>query len=182
VCAQIRPAPELGLWESTSKMLVNGRDVMADMRDAQTKMLEKMPPDRRAQFEAMMKAQGGGMSDTHQECLVAKDLEKWAKPEARLRDAERDARHCTFEPVSAGGSKLEFKGRCADPEGFTGDVTGSFTMQSAKAWNFVYTGKGTMAGRTGKGGQARPAAPVEMRVESNARWVSANCGAVKPRP
>jgi hypothetical protein len=179
--AQIRPAPELGLWESQGQLLVNGRDVMADMRDARAKMLERMPPERRAQAEAMMKAQGAGMSGTRQECLVAKDLEKWSRPEARLRDAERDARHCTFEPVSTSGSTLKFKGKCADPEGFTGDVAGTFTMQSSKAWNFVYTGQGQMARRARPGREAT-VAPVEMRVESNARWVSSDCGAVKPRP
>jgi hypothetical protein len=140
-----------------------------------------MPPERRAQFEAMMKTQGAGMSGVRQECLVARDLDKWSRPEARLREAEKDARHCTFEPVSTSGSTLQFKGRCADPEGFTGDVAGTFTMQGSKAWTFVYTGQGQTM-RRARPGQQAAAAPMEMRVESNARWVSSQCGAVQPRP
>jgi hypothetical protein len=179
--AQIRPAPELGLWESQSRIVVNGRDVMGEMRDRQAKRLEKMPPERRAQFEAMMKAQGAGMTGLRQECLVAKDLDKWSRPEARLREAEKDARHCTFEPVATSGSTLQFKGKCADPEGFTGDVAGTFTMQGSKAWTFVYTGQGQTV-RRARPGQEAAAAPMEMRVETNARWVSSQCGAVQPRP
>lgn len=177
---QLSPKPETGLWEIRSQVLVNGRDMMADMRAAQATMMKKMAPEQRAQFEAMMKEQGGGNPGNDRECIDAKALEAWSDPQARLREMEKEARNCKFQPLTGGGNTLQFKGRCTDPEGFTGDVTGTMTMQGAKAWTAVYSGKGTMAAMEAMG-QKSAGGPIEMKVESNGRWLAASCGAVKPR-
>lgn len=181
--AQISPLPELGLWETTTRMLVNGRDVMADMRKAREAMMKSVPADRRAQFEAMMKAQGGGSlgDETQRECLVAKNLKDWSDPKARMREMEQESKGCRFEPQGSGGSSFQFKGRCEDPEGFTGDVAGTFTMSGPRAWTAVYTGKGKMAVPPQMAGAASAKdGLLDMRVESAGKWLAANCGDVKP--
>lgn len=168
--AQLSPKPELGLWETRTKMTVNGRDMLADMRTAQEAMMKSLPPEQRAQMAEAMKAQGAGApSETDQECLDARSLADWADPKARLREMEKDAPGCRFEQTAAGGASFQFKGRCTDPEGFTGDVTGTMTMKSAREWTALYTGKGQSQGR-----------PMDMRVETRGRWLAASCGAVKP--
>lgn len=169
--AQLSPKPELGLWEMRTKMTVNGRDMLADMRAAQEAMMKSLPPEQRAQMAEAMKAQGAGApSETDQECLDAKSLADWADPKARLREMEKDAPGCKFDQTAAGGSTLQFKGRCTDPEGFTGDVTGTMTMKGPREWTALYTGKGQSQGR-----------PMDMRVETRGRWLAASCGAVKPQ-
>ncbi len=169
--AQINPQPDLGLWETRTKMTVNGRDMLADMRAAQEAMMKSLPPAERAQMAEAMKAQGGGApSETDQECLDARSRSDWVDPRARLRQMEQDMPGCTFEQTAAGGSTLQFKGRCADPQGFTGDIVGTMTMKGSRAWTSVYTGKGQSQGR-----------PMDLRVESGGRWLAASCGAVRPQ-
>lgn len=168
--AQLSPRPDLGLWETRTKIIVNGRDMLADMRAAQEAMMKSLPPAERAQMAEAMKAQGGGApAETDQMCIDAKSLADWSDPKARLREMEQDMPGCKFEQMSASGSTLQFKGRCADPQGFTGDMLGTMTMKGSRAWTSVYTGKGQSEGR-----------PMDMRVESNSRWLAASCGAVKP--
>lgn len=172
--AQLSPAPELGLWETKSQMLINGRDPMADMRKAQAEMMKNMPPEQRAQMEAALKTQGAAERD----CVTAKDLADWTNPAARLREMEEDMPNCKLQPLASSGATLQFKGRCNDPQGFSGDITGSFTMNGPRAWSSVYTGKGKMADAELMGQKARGGA-IEMRTESSGRWLAASCGAVK---
>lgn len=168
--AQLSPRPELGLWETRTKILLNGRDMLADMRAAQEAMMKSLPPAERAQMAEAMKAQGAGApSETDQMCIDAKSLADWSDPKARLREMEQDMPGCKFEQLSTSGSTMQFKGRCVDPQGFTGDMQGTMTMKGPRAWTSVYTGKGQSEGR-----------PMEMRVESNSRWLGASCGNVKP--
>ncbi len=169
--AQLSPRPDLGLWETRTKMTVNGRDMLADMRTAQEAMMKSLSPAERAQMAEAMKAQGAGApSETDQDCIDARSVADWSDPKARLREMEKEMPGCRFEQTTAGGSTLQFKGRCADPEGFTGDITGSMTMKSAREWTSLYTGKGRSQGR-----------PMDLRVESSGRWLAGSCGAVKPQ-
>lgn len=169
--AQLSPKPELGLWETRTTMTVNGRDMLADMRAAQEAMMKSLPPAERAQMAEAMKAQGAGMpTEAEQECLDAKSLADWSDPKARLREIERDMPGCRFDQVGSGGATLQFKGRCDDPKGFTGDITGTMTMKGSREWTALYTGKGQSQGR-----------PMDMRVETRGRWLAASCGAVKPQ-
>lgn len=169
--AQLSPKPELGLWETRTKMTVNGRDMLADMRAAQEAMMKSLPPAERAQMAEAMKAQGGGApSESDQECIDAKSLADWSDPKARLREMEKDMPGCKFDQTATSGSTLQFKGRCNDPQGFSGDFVGTMTMKSPREWTSVYTGKGQSQGR-----------PMDMRVETHGRWLAASCGAVKPQ-
>lgn len=169
--AQLSPKPEPGLWETRTKMTVNGRDMLADMRAAQEAMMKSLPPEQRAQMAEAMKAQGGGApSEAENECIDAKSLADWSDPKARLREMEKDMPGCKFDQTSTSGSTLQFKGRCADPQGFSGDIAGTMTMKGAREWSSLYTGKGKSQGR-----------PMDMRVETSGRWLAASCGAVKPQ-
>ena len=45
----LKPAPELGQWEVRNLLLVNGKDVLADLRRAQQEALKDLPVEQRAQ-------------------------------------------------------------------------------------------------------------------------------------
>jgi hypothetical protein len=132
------------------------------LRESQAAMLKSVPPEQRAAARAQMEQAAGG---THRECLTREDLAEWRDPRKALATMERESQ-CGFDLVSVGASALQFKGRCNDPDGFTGDVVGNLTMAGPRAYSFSYTGKGRMAGIEGGG-------PVEMT--SSARWVAARC-------
>jgi hypothetical protein len=160
----LSPLPEVGLWEERIQLLINGKDLMAQLRQSQAAMLKNMPANQRAAMEADLKK---GTSDTQRECLTKEDAAEWKDPRKALASMERESQ-CKFDLVSVSGSALQFKGRCKDPDGFTGDVAGNLTMAGPRAYTFSYTGKGRMAGAEGGG-------PVEMKMTSSARWVAARC-------
>jgi hypothetical protein len=160
----LSPLPEVGLWEERTQLLVNGKDLMAQMRQAQEAMLKNMPANQRAAMEAELKKSA---SDTQRECLTKEDAADWKDPRKALANMERESQ-CKFDLVNVSGSTLQFKGRCKDPDGFTGDVAGNLTMAGPRAYTWTYTGKGRMAGAEGGG-------PVEMKATSSARWVAARC-------
>lgn len=166
----LKPAPELGQWEVRNQLLVNGKDVLADMRKQQQQALKSLPADQRAQMEARLKE-----SEAPRECLTEKDLEGWSDPRQRLAQMERDAPSCKFELDSVAGPTLQFKGRCSQSDGFTGDVIGNMTMTSARAWTANYTGKGRMAD-VKTGDKVEPGAPVEIKSSATGRWLAAQCG------
>jgi hypothetical protein len=180
----LSPAPLPGLWETDWKMTVNGQDMGAMMRQAMEQALKQMPAAQRAQAEQMMKAQGGPMAlgGKQQQCLSAAEAAKAADPKQVLAQLQQDAPQCRFEPVAVAGSTMRFKGRCDDADGFTGDVTGEFTLVSDKSWTGRWGGQGKMDGaeempgfKPGAGGQ------VDYRMSGGGRWLAAACGAVKPR-
>lgn len=179
----LSPAPLPGLWESETSIRVNGQDVMAAMRAAQQEMLKSMPPAQRAQVEAMMKAQGGALGSRQSYCLTPQEAAKSTDARELLAQMYDDAPQCRFEPVKVSGSTLSFRGRCEDPDGFTGDVGGTVTIESPKSVVFRYEGKGRMSGVEDMPGMAGAGeGPVLMVAQGRSRWVAASCGDVKPDP
>ncbi len=180
----LSPAPLPGLWETEWKISVNGQDLGAMMRKAMNEALQQMPAAQRAQAEQMMKAQGGMamLGGKQQECLTPGEAAKATDPRQALAEMQQDAPSCRFEPLKAAGSTLSFKGRCTDAEGFTGDITGDFTLVSDKAWTGRWGGQGRMAGAGDMPGlKIGPNGQVDYRMSGGGRWLAAACGAVKPR-
>jgi Protein of unknown function (DUF3617) len=169
----LKPAPELGQWEVKNQLLVNGKDVLADLRRAQQDALKDLPVEQRAQAQAMLDKSA---SEGQRECLTDKDLEGWSNPRQRLAQMERDAPSCKFDLDGVAGPTMQFKGRCSQSDGFTGDVVGSMTMTSARAWTASYTGKGRMAD-VKVGDKVEPGAPVEIKSSATGRWLGAECSA-----
>lgn len=182
----LSPAPTPGLWENEFKMTLNGQDIGAMMRKAQEDMLKSMPPEQRAQMAAMMKSQGNPFGGKQPDCLTPEEVARGIDVKTMLADLQKDAGNCRFEPVQAGGSKVSFKGRCQDPEGFSGDIAGEMKIESSKAVSFRYEGKGRMPAMArmpgmAAGGQGADGL-VTMLMQGQSRWVAASCGNVKPTP
>lgn len=177
----LSPAPKLGLWETQASVLVNGKDVMAGVRKMQEEMLKQLPPAQRQQMAAMMGSQAGAMAGGKtQQCVVAADAARFTRPDQAMAEMQRNAPRCRFEQPVVKGSNLDFKGRCTDAEGFTGDMVGSFTMDSPTAWHGVLNGKGRVPNAEAIPGlKAGPDGLFDMRIETQSKWVSADCGSVK---
>lgn len=177
----ITPAP--GLWEVDSRMSVNGQDLGALMRSSMQDMLKSLPADQRAMAEQMMQARGmPGIGGKKQDCLTAAEAARRSDPKQMLADLQKDSPQCRYEPVKASGGTLSFKGRCQDPEGFTGDITGEFSLTSSKAWTGRWSGQGRMQGAEDMPGLARKAdGTVDFGWTGSGRWLAASCGNVKPK-
>lgn len=150
-----------GLWEINQKMGGNPEmdKAMAEMQ----KQLASMPPAQRKQMEAMMGkngmgvAPGGGFS-----------LKVCITPEmaARAEMPSQTEGNCTSTITSRSASALKTKFVCTNPPS-SGE--GTYVFNGDKA----YTMKMVMQ-------SARNGKPETMTVEGQGKWLSTDCGTVKP--
>ena len=157
-----------GLWEHSATMKAlggKGAEAMAQMQA----QLAQMPPEQRRQMEAMMASQGvtlGAGSAAGQPILVKVCL----TPEQAARDALPVAdSNCRQTSRERSGNVHKFKFVCTGEREGSGE--GEFTMTSDKA----YQGRMRMSSKSR--GQVET-----MEIQQSARWLAADCGAVKPRP
>lgn len=182
VAAQTLPTPEPGLWETEWRMSVNGQDLGALMRAAMATALRVMPAEQRAQAEQMMQSQAAVFGGKTPDCVTPAEAARVADPKLWLAEMQKDAPQCRYQPSKIGSSSVSFRGRCEDPDGFTGDITGEFTLVNARAWTGHWGGKGRMAGAEDLPGLKVGAdGVVEFRASGGGRWQAAACGAVQPR-
>jgi Protein of unknown function (DUF3617) len=94
-----------GLWETTVTHSGSGAPGMSD------DMLAKIPPDQRAQVEAMMKQRGMSMSGN---TTVAKNCVTKEKIEKGMAFAQQNRGNCTHDIVKASASHMEVKMHCEE--------------------------------------------------------------------
>lgn len=164
----LKTLPLPGLWENEAQVLINGKDINATMQQAQAAMMQNMDPEQRKQMEAMMKAQGDPNKSL--ECLTAKDIAEMADPRKALARADKES-DCKIDVVSTSADTAKFKMSCATPDGFTGEGAGEYKVIDAKHTSFSWKGRGKMPGS---------ATVIESSTNSKSRWISADCGDVKP--
>ncbi len=155
-----------GLWEVTQKM---GGNPKADAAMAQMQQqMAAMSPEQRKMMQDMLAKQGmsmpgaaagGGMSMRY--CLT---------PEMAARNEPPPAADgkCSTKVTHRSASEMKMTFQCTEPPS-SGDSTIRF--QGDGAYNSITNVTTQVAGK-----------PERATIEGSARWVSANCGAVKPRP
>jgi Protein of unknown function (DUF3617) len=156
-----------GLWETQTEMKVGNADMQAQMKRAQEQMAS-MPPEQRKMMQDMMAKQGvqmgagAGGRPAFRYCVSKEQAERAEVPQ------DADGR-CKRDSMVKSGSTMRFKFTCTNPPSTgTGEIT--FTSDKAYAMKMVVDG-------TSAKGQ-----PGTMEMNSNAKWVSADCGTLKPRP
>jgi hypothetical protein len=157
-----------GLWEMhVIKQVMDGRDTSAQMASAGDKLqqaMAKMPPDQRAQMEAMMKQRGVDMSGgnlTVRMCIT-KEMASRNQP-----IVDKDGR-CKPATVSRSGNTTSFEFNCsADGVTTTGKGEAVALGDSIKTQVDATT--------VSQGGQSHV-----MHSETQMQFIGANCGDVKP--
>lgn len=161
------PPIKPGLWEMvTESQQLNGKDLpdpsahMARMAE----QLKKMPPEMRKQMEATMKAQGlqmtpaqgGGMA--MRMCMTKEmlDQDRWMKTDGQCRNLM----------TRRTGDTWHWKFTCTQPPS---QGEGTTTMTSSEAY------KSQVHMTSQQNGQAQT-----MDIKHRAKWLSADCGDVKP--
>ncbi len=152
-----RMAP--GLWEHTMTMKGGGAEAaMAGMQQ----QLAAMPPEQRKQVEQMMAKQGMGMGAAPNSLRVCISPAMANEPEM-----PQNEKGCKQESMQRSGSTMRYKFRCEGPPPRVGE--GEVTLQGDKAYS----------GRTVITSEAK-GQPERMEMAMAGRFVSADCGAVKP--
>lgn len=157
-----------GLWEITNKMGGSGdtgAKINAAMEQMQ-KQMASMTPEQRKQMEKMMAQQGvsmqpgapgGGMSTR---VCITKEMA------ARNEAPAQNQGDCKRESMQKSGNTTKFKFSCSKPPS-TGE--GEVTVQSPES----YTMKMKMTSQAkGK--------PEQMTMDAQGKFVSGDCGSIKP--
>ena len=149
-----KPPIKPGLWQVQMEREVNGQK-MPDMSER----LKNMPPEKRAQFEAMMRQHGVGMGGAaNQVCYTAEMLEHspWA-------DMQMDCK-----PTFSSRTSSSWKWHTSCPKlGIEADGEAIFINSEN------YTVKSTSVSKMGD--KVR-----NSTANMTGKWVSADCGDVKP--
>lgn len=139
-----------GLWEATVTTQMQLPDAM----------LANLPPERRAQMQAMMAGRMGQPSVV-KSCLTKESLSK-----ALNFGATGEKRNCQFNLVTSSTTKQQADIECTSDKG---KVTGSMTFEALTA----ESGRVTMRMSQDNG--------TKMDITVNTKYLGPDCGDVKPR-
>lgn len=156
---------QAGLWEAkVTQQVVDGQDVHAKMQAAQQEMLQmlkNMPPAQRQQMEKTMGARMMAGSTT--QICISPAMAAMNKP-LPPKDMQ-----CETLKAQRSGNSLDYEMSCKNAShSIKGKGKSSFTATSMK--NQV-----DMQTQDAKSGQRH-----QMQTASEMRFISSNCGAVKP--
>jgi hypothetical protein len=151
-----------GLWEMQHKVKGDARmeQQMAEMR----KQLSAMPPEQRQQMEAMMASRGMQMSPADgggaaMRICITKEM-------AERNDIPTNRGECTTGPQQRSGNILKMSFTCTNPPS-SGDT--QVTFNGSESYTTATNVTSTVGGK-----------PETMRMEGSGKWLSADCGGVKP--
>jgi len=152
-----------GLWELSNRVASASPETMAMMQAAQQQMAN-MAPEQRKAMEQMMASHGvnmnmgdaGGVKLTY--CLTKDMAEKQDLP------AGQPGQCTTTRTPVPGGMNVTFN--CAKPPS---SGNGQVIFNGNTAYSMRMSVNSTAQGK-----------PQNMVVEGNGRWLSADCGSVKP--
>ncbi|MFM7505597.1 MAG: DUF3617 domain-containing protein [Rubrivivax sp.] len=163
--ALANPSIAPGLWEH--RMTMKSGDPAMNQRLAEAqRMMASMPPEQRKALEQMMAQQGIAMAPggpgapmTMRLCLTPEQAAKQELPAAGER--------CTHRITARSANSLKFAVECPADRA-RGD--GETVFSSPKAYEGRFRMQRQVAG----------SAPEQMEMQVSARWLGADCGAVKP--
>jgi hypothetical protein len=154
-----------GLWENTTTSQISGL-AMPKMPQLTPEQLAKMPPQARAQMEAMSKG-GAPQTRTMKACITREQLNK---PMFDSGD-----KSCTYKLVSSSSSSQTIHVECTPGNTKT---TGDLTLDRVDSEHLKgemlmkTTGDSSTAGSVGQN--------MTIKVSFSNRFLSADCGDVKP--
>ena len=167
VCAAAAHSQSLkpGLWEIATQMQGGAGQKNDEMAKAM-KELQSLPPEQRKMMEAMMAKQGvqlgagpgGGM--TIKICMTKEMVDR--------NDMHSQQGDCKHTYGQRAGNSMSFSFVCTKPPS-SGDGQIIFTSPEAYQTKMTTT-------TTAQGG------PKKMEMQSSGRFLSADCGTVKPLP
>ena len=152
-----------GLWEISNKIQSASGEMEKGMADMQKEMAA-MPPEQRKMMQDMMAKQGvdvgaSGLKSMGVKVCITKEM----ADRNELTTAEGDCKSTNAPRV---GNTMKFSFACTKPPS-SGE--GQITFIGTDA----YTSKTTVS-------SARNGKAESMSIDSQGKWLSAECGAIKP--
>ena len=153
-----------GLWEISNKTKSSNPQTEKAMADMQ-KQLASMPADQRKMMEDMMAKQGIGMS-TDGAAMVVKICLTPEMVERNELPAQQGQCQHTMSPKIGNVIKMSFK--CTQPPS---SGHGQMTFETPQSYTTNMVVDSMVGGK-----------PEQMTMDSRGKWLSADCGNVRPIP
>ena len=157
-----------GLWEETVTSQMSGVSMPTNMPQISPDQLAKMPPEARARVEAMMKGgPGAPQTTTTKACITSEELSG-----PMFRNADKS---CTYKMTGSSSSTQTIHLECARGNTkSTGDVTLNRVDSEHMKGDMVMktTGDSSTNGSAGQN--------MSLKLSFSNRWLSSDCGDVKP--
>lgn len=151
-----------GLWEITNNMLGGSGEMASAMAEMQKEMANMSAEDRKM-MEAMMSKHGASMGKPGGGMTIKICLTQDMINQNQLGRQEGNCKHSTSPKI---GNTMKFSVACTNP---TSNGEGTITFISPEA----YSTKMTLT--TSQNGK-----PETLKMESSSRFLSSNCGNIKP--
>jgi len=162
-----------GLWETTVTIEMSGLPAMPTMPQLTPEQLAQMPPEARARLQAMMAARGGSpRTSTNKSCVTKEMIDKGMG----FGNDNNNAANCTRKVVTNTSSQVALHIECT-PEKQDMKVVGDIKVERLDAEHVKYSGTTTMSGAPGSSTAGRN---VETKINGTSKWLSSDCGDVKP--
>ncbi len=152
-----------GLWEINNK--VGGSAEMDKAMAQAQQQMASMPPEQRKMMQDMMAKQGVGMGPgagggmAVKICLTKEMAERNELPQQQQGD-------CKSTAAPRAGNTQKFSYTCTQPPS-SGE--GEVTFTSSEAYSMKMVTNTTVKGK-----------PEKMTMNGTGKWLSADCGAIKP--
>ncbi len=172
-CAALAVAADLktfdakpGLWETTSTLEMEGMPQNMQMPQLTPEQMAKIPPAQRAQVEAMMKNRASLTGPhTSRSCATRESLS------SGLGMGESREANCTRQIVSSTSSRADVHIECTPKSSTNAKSVGDIVMERIDGEHL----RGNMVMKT-----ATPERTVNMKLAFTSKWISSDCGDVKP--
>lgn len=163
--AQSGPGFRPGLWEESVERVFEGGGGSGFDPKSPLAALANMPPEQRKMVEKMLAGQGlaiqaeaGGVKVKQQYCI--------APGRPRLSWTSALPEGCT-QTLTPNGANWVVTGRCEDRDDQPGgEMRGVLTLQGSTGYRGDFEGSSAQQGA--------------YRIKTEGRWLSADCGSVKP--
>ena len=152
-----------GLWEINNKMQTSGGQMEQGMARMQQEMAS-MPPEQRKMMQDMMAKQGAGTGAGGPAGMAVKVCMTKEMVERNEIPAQQD--DCKHKTSPRSGNTMKMSFTCANPPS-SGE--GQVTIASPEAYTMKMTMITVVQGKQEK-----------MNMDASGRWLSADCGAIKP--
>lgn len=163
-----------GLWESTTTTEISGMPPMPAMPQLTPEQLAQIPEAQRKQLEAMMASRGGGSprAITTKSCVTKESI---AKSMAFLNDNNNQA-NCTRKVVNSSSDKIQIHMECT-PDKMNMTMVGDVFIERLDAEHVKGSGNFKTSGT---GPNSNAPRTMESKTTFSTKWLSSDCGDVKP--
>lgn len=154
-----------GLWEIDNKMQTSSGQMEKGMAQMQQQMAS-MPPEQRKRMQDAMAKQGVDMGTGNRAGMGVKVcMTKEMTERNQIPAQQGECKHTTSQ---RSGNTMKVLFTCTKPPS-SGE--GQVTFTSPEAYTMKMTMTTTVQGK-----------PEKMNMDTTGKWLSADCGAIKPMP